>query len=43
MGIPAVETPPHGNVTIDTVLVLVYLQQHHAGRNTFGSVRASRT
>ncbi|MCX4852062.1 hypothetical protein [Streptomyces sp. NBC_00893] len=37
MGIPAMETP-RGNVTIDTVLVLVYLQQHHAGRNTFGSV-----
>lgn len=37
MGIPAMETP-RGNVTIDTVLVLVYLQQHHAGRDTFGSV-----
>ncbi|MFJ5228148.1 hypothetical protein [Streptomyces sp. NPDC088400] len=40
MGIPAMETP-RGNVTIDTVLVLVYLQQHHAGRNTFGSVSAA--
>ncbi|MFJ2217794.1 hypothetical protein ACIQVO_36760 [Streptomyces sp. NPDC101062] len=37
MGIPAMETP-RGNVTIDTALVLVYLQQHHAGRNIFGSV-----
>ncbi|MFB7482959.1 hypothetical protein ACFUEM_32885 [Streptomyces anulatus] len=40
MGIPAMETP-RGNVTLDTVLVLVYLQQHHAGRSTFGSVSAA--
>ncbi|MEV7152745.1 hypothetical protein AB0O05_40335 [Streptomyces sp. NPDC093084] len=40
MGIPAMETP-RGNVTIDTVLALVYLQQHHAGRDTFGSVGAA--
>lgn len=40
MGIPAMETP-RGKVTIDSVLALVYLQQHHAGRDTFGSVSAA--
>ncbi|MEV7160238.1 hypothetical protein AB0N77_37470 [Streptomyces misionensis] len=40
MGITAMETP-RGNVTLDTVLVLIYEQQHHAGRNTFGSVSAA--
>ncbi|MFF1691699.1 hypothetical protein [Streptomyces sp. NPDC058254] len=40
MGIPTMETP-RGNVTIDTVLALLYLQQHHAGRNTFGSVNVA--
>ncbi|MFD6362795.1 RING finger protein [Streptomyces roseolus] len=39
MGIPALETP-RGNVTIDSVLVLLYLQQHQAGRELFGSVNA---
>ncbi|MDQ8705132.1 hypothetical protein RCO28_21925 [Streptomyces sp. LHD-70] len=38
MGIPPVETP-RGNVTIESVLVLLYLQQHQAGRELFGSVK----
>lgn len=39
MGIPALETP-RGNVTIDSVMALLYLQQHQAGRDLFGSVNA---
>lgn len=39
MDIPALETS-RGNVTIDSVLVLLYLQQHQAGRELFGSVNA---
>ncbi|MEU7295200.1 hypothetical protein AB0A76_18600 [Streptomyces exfoliatus] len=39
MDIPALETP-RGNVTLDSVMVLLYLQQHQAGRELFGSVNA---